>query len=582
MGITNDGLSYWQAETEGIELLETTIGDLLDSHADELPAQEAVVYSCYPEFGEAFNIRWTYQEYRQRANAVARGLMALGLKKGDHIAVWAANLPEWPLLMMAAAKAGLVLVTINPVLQAAEIEYVLKQGDVRALFFMARVRDHDCLSTIRSMITPGASNGEVASERLPKLRYVSLLGAPPADLLAQEGWRPTIFREMVAGGAQINEASLAERQASVIPFDPIMILYTSGTTGFPKGAVLTHRGTINTVLLPVTRIGRIEQGERFCSLVPFFHVFGCVGFILFALCTGGTLHPLLAFEPLKAMQIIDGERCTISGGVPSMLIAMLQHPDFEKYALSSLKWVMCAGAPVPVYLMEQVKERIGADILIPFGQTESTGGFTQTLPDDSFEVKATTVGVPIPHMDVKIINPTTGEVVPVGERGEICCRGVLVMQGYYKMPERTAETIDSEGWLHTGDLAIMNERGYINIVGRLKEMVIRGGENIFPREIEELLLRHPKVVDAQVLGVPDSFFGEELLAVVLPKEGAQLTEQELREFCKGQISHQKIPRYFQFVTAFPMTASGKVQKFVLRENAIKSLGLQETANTKTA
>ncbi len=572
MGMTNDGLSYWQAESEGIELLEMTIGDLLDHRADELPTRDAIVYSCYPEFGDVLNIRWTYQEYCQRANAVAKGLMSLGLNKGDHIAIWAANLPEWPLLMMAAAKAGLVLVTVNPVLQPAEVEYILKQGDVRALFFMARVRDHDCLATIRSLTTSGSNNGEVTSERLPLLRNVSLVGAPPPGLLEQEEWRPTLFREMVPGGVQISDAALAERQASVMPFDPAMILYTSGTTGFPKGAVLTHRGPINTVLLPVTRIGGIEPGERFCALVPFFHVFGCVGFILFALCTGGTLHPLIAFDPLKAMQVISREHCTITGGVPTMLLAMLQHPDFDKYDLSSLKWVMCAGAPVPVALMEQVKERIGADILIPFGQTESTGGFTQTLPSDSFEVKATTVGVPIPHMDVKIINPGTGEVIPIDERGEICCRGVLVMVGYYKMPERTAEAIDGEGWLHTGDLATMDAHGYINIVGRLKEMVIRGGENLFPREIEEFLIRHPKVADVQVLGVPDAFYGEELLAAVISKSGEQLTEVELREYCIGQISHQKIPRYFQFVETYPMTASGKVQKFVLREKAMHALG----------
>lgn len=582
MGMTTDGLSYWQAESEGIELLDLTIGDLLDRRAEELPTREAIVYSCYPEFGNALNIRWTYQDYRARANAVAKGLLALGLQKGDHIAVWAANLPEWPLLMMGAAKAGLVLVTVNPVLQATEVEYILKQGDIRALFFMGKIRDHDCLATILSLTTPGARNGEVTSESLPMLRYVSLLGAPPAGLLEREGWRPTFFSEMLAGGASVSDEALRERQASVTPSDPAILIYTSGTTGFPKGAVLNHRGPINTVLLPITRIGGIEPGERFCALVPYFHVFGCIGFILFALCTGGTVHPLLAFDPLKAMQIISSERCTITGGVPTMLLVILQHPDFDRYDLSSLERIMCAGAPVPVALMEQVKERIGADILIPFGQTESTGGFTQTLPDDSFPVKASTVGVPIPHMDVKIINPATGQVVPVGERGEICCRGVLVMQGYYKMPERTAEVIDSDGWLHTGDLATMNAQGYVNIVGRLKEMVIRGGENLFPREIEEFLIRHPKVADVQVLGVPDPFFGEELLAVVIPRAGEQLTEEELRAYCQGQISRQKIPRYFQFVESYPMTASGKVQKFVLREHAIHTLRLEGVANTRTA
>jgi fatty-acyl-CoA synthase len=579
--MTNDGLSYWQADTEGIELLEITIGNLLDRRAEEFPTREAIVYSCYPEFGGALDIRWTYAEYRERTNAVARGLMSLGLNKGDSIAVWAANLPEWPLLQMAAAKAGLVLVTINPILRATEVEYILKQGDVRALFFMARVRDYDCLAAIRSIVTPGAKNGEVSSERLPMLRYVSLLGAPPVGSLEQEAWRPAMFREMVAGGAQISADALAERQASVLPHDPALILYTSGTTGFPKGAVLTHRNLINQAMLGAQGSG-IDQNARACVIVPFFHVFGCVGNILANLSAGSTIHPLIAFDPLKAMQVISSERCSVTGGVPTMLLAILGHPDFGKYDLSSLKFILCAGAPVPVSLMEQVKERIGADVAIAFGQTENSGAMSLTRPDDPFELKAATVGVPMPHTEVKIINPATGEVVPCGERGEICCRGYLVMQGYYNMPERTAEAIDTEGWLHTGDLATMNAQGYINIVGRLKEMVIRGGENIFPREIEELLIRHPKVADVQVLGVPDPFFGEELLAVVIPKPDVQLTEEELREYCKDRISRQKVPRYFQFVESYPLTGSGKVQKFVLRENAIKALGLQEAAKIRTA
>jgi fatty-acyl-CoA synthase len=581
MGMTNDGLSYWQAETEGISLLEMTIGDLLDQRADEIPAKEAVVYSCYPEFGGALDIRWTYQEYRERANAVAKGLMALGLNKGDHVAVWAANLPEWLLLYMAAAKAGLVLVTINPVYRASELEYVLKQGDVSALFFMARVRDHDCLATVRSMIIPGSRNGEVTSERLPVLRYVSLLGAPPAGLLEQEGWRPTLFREMVAGGAQVSDEALRERQSSVTPSDPVMIQYTSGTTGFPKGAVLTHHSIINNAVVFAERWGS-RSDDRGCTAMPFFHIGGCGLAVLGSIYTGSTLHPMIAFDPLKTVQIISSEHCTTFGAAPTMLLAILQHPDFDKYDLSSLRTVVSGAAPVPVYLMEQVKERMGADVAIVFGQTEASAAITLTLPEDTFELKSATVGIPMAHVEVKIINPATGEVVPCGERGELCCRGFLVMQGYYKMPERTAEAIDSDGWLHTGDLATMNERSYVNIVGRLKEMVIRGGENIFPREIEEFLIRHPKVADAQILGVPDKFFGEELLAVVRPREGTQLTEEELREFCKGQISHQKIPRYFQFVDAYPMTASGKIQKFVLRENAIKTLRLEEAQQIKTA
>ena len=581
MGMTGDGLSYWQAEADGISLLEMTPGELLDRRASEIPTQEALVYSCYPEFGGALDIRWTYQEYRERVDAVARGLMVLGLKKGEHIAVWAINLPEWPLLELAASKAGLVLVTINPVLRAQEVEYILRQGDVAALFFMARVRDHDCLATIRSLITPGMQHGAVNSETLPRLRYVSLLGAPPQGLLEQEGWRPALFRETVAAGEQVGHDQLRERQASARPTDPAQILYTSGTTGFPKGAIQTQRAILNNGRIFALSWG-IHQGERVCTAMPFFHVGGCVLGIMASLGVGATLHPLIAFDPVKTMQVISTERCGMLGGVPTMLLAIMQHADFAQYDLSSLRSVVSGGSPVPVYLMEQVKERMGADVAIVFGQTEASAAITLTRQDDSFELKSSTVGVTMPHGEVKIINPATGESVPCGERGELCCRGYLVMAGYYNMPEKTADAIDSDGWLHSGDLATMNAQGYVNIVGRLKDMVIRGGENIFPREVEEFLIRHPKIADVQIIGVPDKFFGEELLAVVVPQKGEQLTEEELREFCKGQISHQKIPRYFQFVEAYPLTASGKVQKFILRDQAIKALGLESAAQIKTA
>ena len=527
MGMTTDGLSYWQAESEGINLLDVTIGNLLDRRADELPTQEAIVYSCYPEIGDALDIRWTYQDYRDRANAVAKGLLALGLANGDHIAVWAANIPEWPILMMAAAKVWLVLVTINPVLQAAEVEYLLKQGDVQALFFMARVRTSDHLATVRSLITPGGKPGEVTSERLPRLRLLCLLGMPPTGLQELEGWRPALLSEVAALGRQVSEATLAERQAAVTPSDPAMLLYTSDTTGFPKGALLTHRGLLNNGWL-ITRRWGLDQTDRFCLPTPFFHSKG-VASILKTLVAGTTLHPLLAFDPQKVLQIIGQERCTLFAGVPTMLSALMQHPDFATADLSSLKQVVSGGTPVPVALMERVKEQIGADVCISFGQTEGLM-ITQTLPDDPFERKAATVGIPLPHTEVKIVNPVTGDIVPCGERGELCCQGYLVMAGYYKMEDATAKAIDAEGWLHTGDLATMDGRGYVNIVGRLKDMVIRGGENLFPREIEEFLIRHPKVADVQVVGVPDAFFGEELLAVVIPKAGEPLTEQGVITF----------------------------------------------------
>ncbi len=580
MGMTNDALSSWQAETISEPLLNLTIGVLLDRRATERAACEAIVYSGYPEFGGALDFRWSYSEYRERAEQVARGLLAVGLQKGEHIAIWAANLPEWLLLFMGAAKAGLVLVTINPVLRAEEVEYILKQGDVAALFFMARIRDHDCLATVRSMTTPGDQNGVAQGERLPVLRYTSLVGALVAGLLEQQDWRPTLFSEMVADGASVSMEALHERQASVVPSDPAMMQYTSGTTGFPKGVVLSHYNIVNNAMAFAQQWGMREDDRGFTAM-PYFHVGGCVLAVIGALYAGSTLHPLIAFDALKSLQVISNERCTTMGAVPTMLLAMLQHPDFGKYDLSSLHSVVSGGSPVPVYLMEQVRERMGADVAIVFGQTEGSGAVTLTLQDDSFELKSATIGVPIPYTEVKIIQPATGEVLPCGERGELCYRGFLVMQGYYNMPEKTAETIDADGWLHSGDLATMDAHGYINIVGRLKEMVIRGGENVFPREVEEFLIRHPKVADVQVLGVPDTFFGEELLAVVMPQQDEQVTEEELREFCKGKISSQKIPRYFQFVSAYPMTASGKVQKFVLRKNAIQELGLEQAAQIKT-
>lgn len=573
MSMSDDGLSYWRAESEGIDLLDITIGDLLDRQAEAFSEREALVYSCYPEFGTALDIRWTYRDYQERVNAVARGLLALGLGKGEHIAAWAANVPQWPLLQLAAAKVGLVLVTINPVLRANEVEYILQQGNIRALFCMARIRDHDCLATIHSLITGGNQRGEVTSERLPLLRSVCLLGTPAVDGSQYEDWQPLLFDEMVKSGKQVSEGVLSERQGAVTPDEPAMIIYTSGTTGFPKGTLLTHHGLINNARLLAKRWGA-NQDTRIAVMVPFFHAMGCVAGTLAALCLGCSLHPLLAFDPLKALRIISSERCTLLSGTPTMITAILQHPAVSTYDLSALQLIGTGGATVPVALMEEVNRRIGANVFIGFGQTEATCGITTTLAGDPFELKAATVGRPLPHTEVKISDAETGRVLPVGERGELCCRGYLVMVGYYKMPEKTAEAIDAEGWLHTGDLATMDECGYVNIVGRLKDVVIRGGENLFPREIEEFLIRHPKVAEVQVVGVPDAFFGEELLAVIIPKQGEQLSERELRSYCKGQISHQKIPRYFQFVTSYPLTGSGKVQKFVLRENAIKAWDLE--------
>jgi fatty-acyl-CoA synthase len=589
MGMMNNGLSYWQADTEGVDLLDLTLGDLLDQRAEGSPSQEAIVYSCYPEFGVALDIRWSYRDYRDRANAVAKGLLALGLEKGDHVAILAANVPDWPLLLMAAAKVGVVLVTINPLLRAAEIAYILEQGDVRALFFMAHVRDYDHLATVLALTTPGSKHGEVASERFPLLRHVSLLGMPPDGLVQQEGWRPTLLREVITAGSQVSDSKLAGRQASVSPSDPATLIYTSGTTGFPKGALLTHYGLLNNAVVYTKRLepfalreGLALQELRVSSWFPFFHVAGIVTGLLSPLYAGSTTYPLLAFDPGKALQVISREHCLVVIGVSTMIQALLAHPEVAQADLASLRMVGSGGAPVPLFLMEQVRARLGADVGICFGQTEGSSCLTMTLADDPFALKAATVGRALPHIEIKVIDSATGGIVPVGERGELCYRGFVVMAGYYKLPEKTAEARDAEGWLHSGDLATMNKQGYLNIVGRLKDMVIRGGENLFPVEVEEVLIRHPKVAQVQVLGVPDAYFGEELLAVVIPTAGEQLAEEELRTYCQGQMSHQKIPRYFQFVESYPLTASGKVQKFVLREQAIKALGQEDVAKIKTA
>jgi len=406
--------------------------------------------------------------------------------------------------------------------------------------------------------------------------------------LEQGGWRPALFREMIADGAAISDEVLSEHQAAVSPSDPAILMYTSGTTGLPKGALLSHYSLVNNAMLylEVTapfwqREGVARKDYRNCCLLPFFHVAGLSNLIVGVLA-GGTICPLLAFDPVKAMQTIEQERCNNTFAMPTMLLAILQHADVERYDLSSLLSVGSGGTPVPISLMERTKACIGSDIWVGFGQTEGSCTLTLSRAEDSFEQKSATVGRPIPHIEVKISDPVTDAVVPVGAHGELCYRGFVTMLGYYKMPEQTAEAIDADGWLHSGDLATMNEQGYLNIVGRLKDMVIRGGENLFPAEIEAFLIRHPNVVNVQVVGVPDAFFGEELLAVVIPRAGEQLSEQELRDYCRGQISHQKIPRYFQFVASYPLTASGKVQKFVLREQAIKALGLEEVAKVQTA
>jgi len=577
MGVKGDH-AIWEAESCGIELINLTIGDLLDRQAEAMADKEALVYR-YPELG--LDLRLTYRQYRDEVNRLAKGLLALGVEQGEHVAVWATNLPEWVMLELALAKIGAVLVTVNTAYRAAELEYVLRQGDITTLLMIAEHRGNSFLDSVHTVAPELKQLADPLHERLesaalPRLQRVVLIGdTPQAGLL--------LYSQVAALGEGISDEALKARQAAVSPQDVAQMQYTSGTTGFPKAVMLTHDNLLNSAHVGCQRSG-LRSDERYVTPMPFFHVAGCLGGVLFALYLGCTLIPLVTFDPAKQLELFATEKATFSFNVPTMLIAMLNHPRFVagEFDLSSLRQIMTGATPVPVVVMEEVKKKMGPDCLITFGMTESSGGITLTLPADSFELKAATVGVPQPHMEVKIVDLQTGEPVGLGESGELLARGFLVMKGYYNLPEKTAEAIDAEGWLHTGDLATMDARGYIKIVGRVKDMIIRGGENIYPAEVEAFLMRHPKVAEAQVVGVPDSFMGEEAAALLRLKLGEDANEAEMREYCRAGISRHKVPKYVRFVTSFPLTASGKVKKFELREQIIKELGLEDGTRPRTA
>jgi fatty-acyl-CoA synthase len=568
MGLVTDK-AVWQAETFGHEPIDLTIGELLDRQAEELGDLEALVYR-YPEIG--IDLRLTFRQYRDTANRVAKGFLALGIQKGEHVAIWATNVPQWILLQMGLAKIGAVLVTVNTAYRQSELEYVLRQGDITTLFLVEKVRDNSYLDSLYSVVPElkeisDPVNQTVNSSALPHFKRAILIGnEPKAGVL--------LYEQMLKLGESISDETLAARQNSLTSQDVCMIQYTSGTTGFPKGAQMNHYSILNNARFSALRNGS-NTGDRLVLPMPLFHVGGCVLGVLSGLAMGVTIIPLIAFDPNKQLELVSQERGNTTSGVPTMLIAMLNSPRFlaGEFDLSSLRLVVSGGSPVPVPLMEQVKEKFGADVAIIFGMTEAAGGITYTLPGDTFELKSATVGLPLPHCDVKIVSPATGELVNLGEAGELWVRGYFTMQGYYNMPEKTAEALTDDGWLRTGDLATMNAQGYINIVGRVKDMIIRGGENIYPAELEAFLMRHPKIAEAQVIGLPDKFMGEEILAVLRLKSGETAGEEEMREYCRGKISHQKIPRYVRFVEAFPTNATGKVKKFELKNQFVAELGL---------
>lgn len=542
------------------EALQITIGKLLQQVATERPDHDAVVY---PDRG----LRYSYQQFYQLCREAAKGFMKLGIEKGEHMAIWATNTPEWLTAQFSTGIMGAVLVTVNTNYQATELEYLLKQSDSTTLILMESFKGTSYVDTLYEIVPElkECEPGQLKSEKLPYLKNVIFLGNTryPGMFL---------WSDVMDMAKEVTDEELDMRLASLDPEDVINMQYTSGTTGFPKGVMLTHNNIVNNAI-NIAECMNLTYQDRMCIPVPFFHCFGCVLGTLTCVTVGATMVPVQEYDVLAVLRAVEQERCTALHGVPTMFIAELNHPEFETFDLSSLRTGIMAGSPCPIEVMKKVVDQMGAsEITIVYGQTESSPGITQTRITDSLDIRVTTVGRALPNVEVKIIDPVTGDEVPYGTQGELCTRGYHVMKGYYKNPEATAMAIDSEGWLHTGDLAVMDEKGYCRITGRLKDMIIRGGENVYPLEIEEFLYTHPKVLDVQVVGVPDPKYGEEVMAWIRLKEGEEATEEEIKEFCKGKIARFKIPRYIQFCEEFPMTASGKIQKFKLRQQAMELLG----------
>jgi fatty-acyl-CoA synthase len=555
---------------ESTRFLDLTVGGLLEDIATRFPDQPAVVYTDRP-------YRRSYSEFLEEVDATARGLLSIGIRTGDHVAIWATNRPEWLLVLFATARIGAILVTVNTSYKVFELEYLLRQSDSSTLILMEGFKGTNYLGTLAEICPElqHSTPGRLESSRLPLLRRVVCID--PVPYAGSYSWQ-----EVLSLGSSTDPGEVARIGRTLSPHDVINMQYTSGTTGFPKGVMLTHFNIVNNAA-SIGDCMRLSTDDRLLIPVPFFHCFGLVLSILACVTHGATMVPLDFFQPLKCLQAINAERCTGMQGVPTMFIAVLDHPDFSLYDLTSLRTGIMAGSPCPIEVMKQVISRMHAsEITIAFGQTESSPVCTQTRTDDTLERRVSTVGRVLPGMECRIVDPATNLPVPPGTNGEFVVRGYNVMKGYYRMPEATSSAIDAEGWLHTGDLSMMDEQGYFKITGRMKDMIIRGGENLYPKEIEEFLYSHPAVKDVQCVGVPDHRYGEEVLAAIVLKDGASLTEDEVKEYVRSHMARHKTPRYVRFVDSFPMTASGKVQKFKIREWAIEVLDLKEEAAIETA
>ncbi len=548
-----------------------TIGAVLRRTAQCFPAHDAMVF-------RQAAVRFTWAEFDREVDRIARGLLALGFRRGDRLGVWATNWPEWVLLQFATARLGVVLVTINPAYRAAELEYALAQSEVRGLALIERFKSSAYLLMLREVCPEldGAPPGQLHSTKFPHLQWIiGLRGLEQPGVLA--------WPALVAAGESIPADRLAEAERQPVPGDPINLQYTSGTTGLPKGALLSHRNLLMNAF-NAAEGQRLGDRDRICIPVPLYHCFGCVlGTLCAAVIGAAMVFPRETFDAAATLEAVEAERCTAIYGVPTMFIVELEHPSFRDRDLSSLRTGIMAGSPCPIEVMKRVTRDMGArEITIAYGQTENSPLATMTRTDDPIDKRVGTVGRPLPGVEAKIIEPLSGEPLPDGSPGEFCCRGHGVMLGYYNMPDATAKAIDADGWLHTGDLAVRQPDGYFHITGRLKELIIRGGENIAPREIEELLYQNPKVEQVAVLGVPDRKFGEEILAWIKLRAGESATAEEIRGFCRGRAAHFKTPGYIKFVDAFPMTVTGKIQKYKIRQQAIEELGLQESAFIHTA
>ncbi len=539
-----------------------TIGEALRRRADELPDHEALVFSQR-------GFRATYAEYDRQVDDVALGLLAMNIEIGDHVALWATNWPEWVLLHLASARIGAVLVTVNPAYRGHELTYALEQSDARALFLIDGFKTSDYFALVAEACPElaGATPGQLHAAPFPELRWVvSIPESPGAGM--------STWAAMLEAGAAVPASALRRREAQLDPEQPINLQYTSGTTGFPKGVLLSHRN----LLLNAFYVGAFQNltpDDRVCVPVPFYHCFGCVIGTLSSLVHGATmLAPAEYFDPVSTLDCLEKEAATSVLGVPTMFIAQLKDPSFGGRDLSSLRTGIMAGSPCPIEVMNRVVKDMGAtEMTIAYGLTEASPGVTMTSVDDPIEVRVSTVGRPFPGVETRIID-SAGTTLPDGEQGELCARGHNVMIGYYKMPEATAAAIDDDGWLHTGDLAVRNPDGNFKITGRIKDMVIRGGENVYPREIEEFLHARDDIEDVQVVGVYDAKLGEELCACIKPRAGASPDPEEIRRHCADRLAHFKVPRYIWFVDEYPMTVTGKIRKFELREQAEAHLGIE--------